>query len=169
KIITFAGDGAFPFIVGGILAFFSFRKAILVALGCSLAGLLAQFFKRAVFPDIKRPLGVFDQELLHLIPGVDLHTAYSFPSGHTTTVFSLAICLAIFSKNKIMKALWLLFALVTGFSRVYLSQHFLVDVYFGSILGVVTMLIIFRPFQRLKWEWLNKSVITLFKTPQNNK
>ncbi|MDH5599438.1 MAG: phosphatase PAP2 family protein, partial [Cyclobacteriaceae bacterium] len=41
------------------------------------------------------------------------------------------------SKNKYISALSFILALTVGFSRVYLLQHFFVDIYFGAILGVI--------------------------------
>ena len=35
----------------------------------------------------------------------------------------------------------LIFASVTGFSRIYLSQHFLADVLFGSLIGMISTVI----------------------------
>ena len=34
-----------------------------------------------------------------------------------------------------------MFAFLTGFSRIYLSQHFLADVLFGSLIGMISTVI----------------------------
>ena len=35
----------------------------------------------------------------------------------------------------------MVFAFLTGFSRIYLSQHFLADVLFGSLIGMISTVI----------------------------
>ena len=164
RIVTFAGDGVFPFIVAIIFLFISYRKAIFIALAPSIAGLFSQFFKRVVFPDVLRPKGVFgDTGTLYIVPGVDLHTMHSFPSGHSTTIFSLALCLVIFSKQNYLKALWFCLACIAAYSRVYLSQHFLIDIYFGAILGIISILLLLYFYSKIKYKGLDNSLIDILR------
>jgi membrane-associated phospholipid phosphatase len=69
--------------------------------------------------------------------------ADSFPSGHTTSAFALATTIAIISKDKKIGLFCFILAALTGYSRIYLGQHFLEDVGFGSLLGVGTTCIYF--------------------------
>ena len=61
----------------------------------------------------------------------------SFPSGHTVTAFSLAVLFSYWSKNKALGPLFLLIAILVGYSRMYLSEHFFEDVTAGSVIGFV--------------------------------
>ena len=72
-----------------------------------------------------------------------MHYAYSFPSGHSTTAFALFFIFGFFVKNKKWQILFFILALSTAISRMYLLQHFFIDVYFGSILGVLIATIVF--------------------------
>lgn len=165
RTITFFGDGAFPFVVATVFLFIGFNKAIIVSIIPSIAGLLSQFFKRVVFPECVRPKAIFyDNPDMHWVTGVDLHTSFSFPSGHTTTVFSLAFCLCFLSNRKELKIFWFVMALIVGYSRVYLSQHFLVDIYFGSLLGVITTFAFLLLYDKINTKNLNQSLLTLFKS-----
>lgn len=138
KYITYLGDGITPVLLTFALLFVSTRKAIIVGVSNLVGGLLTQFLKRVVFNDMVRPKAYFkDIAELHFVSGVDVHSYYSFPSGHTTTAFILAICLIYFTNNNYLKFLYLFLAFLTGYSRMYLSQHFLIDVYAGSILGTL--------------------------------
>ena len=71
--------------------------------------------------------------------GIDLHAAFSFPSGHAATIFSLCVGIMLFSAAPARKLSCFFIALLVAYSRVYLSQHFLIDIYFGSLLGVLVI------------------------------
>jgi membrane-associated phospholipid phosphatase len=112
-----------------------------------LSALLAQVLKN-VF-SMPRPWEVFNHgEYTYFIDNVTHHGFSSFPSGHSTTVFTLAMMLAIFEKNKKANALYLLPAVAVGYSRIYLGQHFLTDVLMGSFLGVTIAILVHWMFTR---------------------
>ena len=90
-----------------------------------------------------RPWGFFeDPSVLHAIEGVKQNKHNTFPSGHTATAFALAVLLALIVKNRNWTYLILILAAITGFSRVYLNQHFLVDTYVGAILGMISSFLV---------------------------
>lgn len=61
----------------------------------------------------------------------------SFPSGDVAVVFSLAIVMAGFSRNKLWKSLWIILAIVTSLSRIYYDAHWFSDVVFSTVNAVV--------------------------------
>ncbi len=95
------------------------------------------------FVDAPRPMAVYaDAGLdIHLVSGVNIHTAHSFPSGHTMTAFALACFLSLIVRNKLWGLFFLFLAILVAYSRVYLFQHFPEDVFAGSILGVFVVFI----------------------------
>ncbi len=97
---------------------------------------LKQYFKHP------RPLTYFRKTIdsfpVEIIDGVSYHSGHnSFPSGHTMAAFSIFTLLSLFSKNKYFQILYFVLAFLVGFSRIYLAQHFLDDVLFGSTIGVL--------------------------------
>lgn len=58
---------------------------------------------------------------------------YSFPSGHTTAAFSLAIMISLFFPALTILCIFLAFS--TGISRMYLGVHYPSDVIVGMFLG----------------------------------
>lgn len=64
----------------------------------------------------------------------------SFPSGHTTSSFACATVICCFFP--IAGILCLLFASVMAFSRIYLFVHYLSDVVFAMLLGIMVGLFV---------------------------
>ncbi len=142
KYITHLGDGIiFPILI--IVTLFLKFKWSLYFFTASLLTLLFMYLtKQLLFHGMPRPIAFFENlENLYLINGVKVHKSNSFPSGHTTTAFAIFTLLILITKNNYLKFTFALLAIIAGFSRIYLSQHFLIDVLAGAILGVTIALI----------------------------
>lgn len=97
----------------------------LIALGTSH---LAVRFLKKYLPRIRPYL-----KLTHLHTFPNPLTDYSFPSGHTTAAFSIAITFALHSSFMMM--ILIPYAMIIGFSRMYLALHYPTDVLIGICLG----------------------------------
>jgi membrane-associated phospholipid phosphatase len=64
---------------------------------------------------------------------------------------------ALLFNSKRFGILLLLIAIITAYSRIYLSQHFLQDVVAGSVLGVITSSVIYYVLAKKKWVNTNNS------------
>ena len=62
---------------------------------------------------------------------------YSFPSGHTTAGFSLAVTLSFYTPIWEWKCCLLALASLVGISRIYLGVHYPSDVLIGGLLGTL--------------------------------
>jgi membrane-associated phospholipid phosphatase len=112
-----------------------FTAAVLCTLVPSLVTQLVKYQVAA-----PRPMTVYaDQAWVHHLNHWALLHNNSFPSGHTTGAFSFFCMLACIMPGG--KRAWglffFLFALLTGYARVYLAAHFFADVYVGSIIGTI--------------------------------
>ncbi len=143
-----------------IFVFVNLRWGILLTISNVTTGLVVQGFKSFVFDDILRPAATLKN--LHFVQGVDLHYYNSFPSGHTATAFALFFALSLMMESKPAKWLFFVVAILIGYSRIYLSQHFLTDVLGGSITGTVLFLLTLWFFGN-KWQKLDCSLLTLLK------
>ena len=154
---------------------FLFRKAgysAVLAAGSLLSTVVAQVVKHSV--NALRPLSWFAQNMpeveLTLVEGVQVHSYLSFPSGHTTAAFALAMALVYVvetadrQKEKPQaRAAWqcalFLLAALCGYSRIYLSQHFALDVLTGCLIGTLSSLFVCWLADRLGltkqswWQW----------------
>lgn len=141
-IITLFGDGAVLIPIILLLSLNRFSYAIFM-LWTALVHMLFVFLaKNLIFKGAPRPAEFLKDVDFYRIPGFDLHHWNSFPSGHTATAFAMTCGLAcIFSKNRNLQITLLLIGCLIGFSRVYLMQHFFLDVWAGSVVGVSSALI----------------------------
>lgn len=140
--ITFLGDGTFSVIV--FLLFLWKRRwsgATQIMAAFLLSALLAQVLKKLF--SMPRPMQYFPAgKYPYFIKGVTHIGFASFPSGHSTSIFALATLLCIFSKDWRLKLACLLGAVLVGYSRIYLGQHFLGDVLMGSCVGTLTAIFV---------------------------
>ena len=139
KYVTFLGDGLIyiPIVIYCVL--FNRQFLVPVVAAIIICTILTHFLKRVVFPNELRPFSLEMQRvIIHKVEGVQLHRLHSFPSGHTSTAFTMALLLASVMKNKCWAFILPLTAFFVGYSRVYLAQHFPADVLAGIIIGIVS-------------------------------
>jgi membrane-associated phospholipid phosphatase len=92
-----------------------------------------------------------------------LLTSRSFPSGHATSAFAIFLAVALISGNRYVKVLCFIFACLVAFSRVYLSQHFLIDIIAGSMIGCIGTLAVYELFYKTDHRWHFWKIQDLFK------
>ena len=76
--------------------------------------------------------------------------SYSFPSGHSSTTFSIATSLSLNYPKWYVIVPAYLWAGATGFSRMYLNVHYPSDVLVGAALGSVTAWATWKINKKLK-------------------
>ena len=139
RYVTWLGDGLFWLILFIMIAArkrsFGLRAASTGLLSALAVQALKNIFK------MERPIRVLIGHDLALVKGVDLYSFMSFPSGHTGAAFTGFYLLALWSGKSWVGFVCFLLACLVGFSRIYLVQHFFMDVYAGALIG--TMMVIF--------------------------
>lgn len=137
------------------------------------SALVTQAFKHLI--NAPRPLTWFAEHFpdisLPLTEGVRMNYWLSFPSGHTTSFFALFFVLSIISTNKssiinhqlsnMLQVVLFLLATLGGYSRIYLSQHFAMDVFGGVIVGLTISGLLYCLFSRwMDKKWYNYRLIS---------
>lgn len=86
-----------------------------------------------------RPITVFGITKVHTISWMQNLYNNSFPSGHTIGAFGFFLILSSILPNqqKPFSILFFILALGCAYSRLYLGQHFFIDVYAGSIFSII--------------------------------
>ncbi len=130
--VTFLGEETF------ILLFFT-------VLYWTVDKQMAQFIGLSFF--ISLCVNTSIKEILHLprpiglegIRSLRVHTAtgFSFPSGHTQAVTSLASSVAVYMKKRSITILAITIIILVGLSRLYLGVHWPTDVLGGIILALL--------------------------------
>ena len=90
-------------------------------------------------------IGKSDQVVV--VPGVALNKGKtSFPSGHTMSAFGLYSMLALLSgrKNRYFLLTLAGLSVLTGISRIFLVQHFLIDVAGGAVMGMLISWLVWK-------------------------
>jgi len=138
RYITYLGDGLILIPVLIFLLFNSYTLSAIFAVTTAFEAVLVQLvLKKGFFAYLDRPSAYipnFDQ--LHTVAGENIHSLHTFPSGHTQTIFMVIVFIALAAKKRNgFNILLIVVALLTGLSRIYLLQHFFVDVWVGAAIG----------------------------------
>ena len=155
-----------PYVSIVLLLFCRAGWATFLASNLLLTTLVVQTIKHIVCAP--RPLTWFAEHYpdvsLPLVEGVKMNHWLSFPSGHTATFFALFFSLSIIvcAENTkgtyVLSFLCFLCATFGAYTRIYLSQHFALDVFAGILIAVLSSVILYY-FLVLKtqntrfWTW----------------
>ncbi len=161
-----------PYVMVGVLLLYRFR-ASLYLLGSLLIGALITNGLKRIF-SIPRPKTYFSDNfpdvVLHQVEGVGVHAWNSFPSGHTTAAFAMMACIALMANNKYVSMLCIVLAVLAGYSRIYLSQHFAEDVLAGSFVGFTCALALYPMFRKMNVPggWADESLRSVVRRTENH-
>ena len=120
--------------------------------------LVSYYFCMVLTPLIKLTACIYrpwirDARILPAGDSITTATGYSFPSGHTTTAGPLAGGMAVTAweskRSRWLSWLFVLFILLTGFSRNYLGVHTPQDVFVAICLSVLSLIVTAKLFDYL--------------------
>ena len=155
-----------PYVSVVILLFYRAGWSVFLAGNLLLTTAIVQPIKHLF--NSPRPLVWFGENMpdiiLPLVEGVRMNHWLSFPSGHTTTFFvlffsiSVILCAENCKGKNILSLLCFLLATFGAYTRIYLSQHFALDVLAGILIASFTTIFLYY-FLVLKtkntrfWAW----------------
>ncbi len=102
------------------------------------------------------------------IEGIEPYTGLtSFPSGHAMAGFALMSLLSLYIRNAYLAVVFFCVAVLVGFSRIYLGHHFIEDVLFGSLMGVLVSYVVYYLMEKWRIPMLDQSFLSSKKTHLN--
>jgi|DEB19_MinimDraft_3_1074340.scaffolds.fasta_scaffold32411_1 membrane-associated phospholipid phosphatase len=123
-----------------IVGWFLKKDKTIIIYCFAISTLLTQIPKLIFFPNITRPIASgIDPNLIHKVEGVVMHQLSSFPSGHTATAFTIFLLTIYLFDHKKMVLMGLIYAMLCAYSRVYLGQHFPLDLGGGILVAILTV------------------------------
>jgi membrane-associated phospholipid phosphatase len=134
--VTDIGDGTTAVILSLVMLLFSYRSWLLLASSYAITSIAAQILKYIYIAPRPKLYFASQWSRVHTVDGVYILEKYSFPSGHTVSAFSAALVITYLCKNKGWGIPALFVAIMVGYSRMYLTEHFYEDVLAGSAIGV---------------------------------
>ncbi len=170
-IVSTISHGSFLALVALLLAFYKFRWSVLALGNLAWAAILTNLFKKVFFQLASRPLHYFYyDDFSRFLYDAPLTYYNSFPSGHTMAAFAFCTILAVLINRKSAGLILFLAVLLAGVSRVYLLQHFFVDIWGGALLGfLVTFLTVWLDkkydLEKRKFAGMNLFVLFQKKSP----
>jgi membrane-associated phospholipid phosphatase len=138
--LTDLGNGWTTIALAATLLLFNYARAFIMAVVYAITSITAQIIKH-IF-DAPRPKLYFKDQLsqIHFVKGVDILTA-----------FSTTLLITYWCRNKGWGLPLLLLAMMVGYSRMYLSEHFFEDVTAGSTIGVVITICLITLLMNVKF------------------
>ena len=140
-----------PYLCVVLLLFYRAGWATFLASNLLLSTLIVQPIKHIMHAP--RPLTWFAENMpdisLPLVEGVRMNHWLSFPSGHTTTFFvlffslSIILCAENIKGKNILSFICFLCASFGAYTRIYLSQHFALDIFAGILIAVCSTLVLY--------------------------
>jgi len=135
----------FPFLILFliILYFKHWKVSAMLASIYLIPGAITQFLKRIIFEESFRPYYYYKNDNLNLVPNVEMIEMFSFPSGHSTIAFAIAMYFSLIYRNVFVVFVSLIMAISVALSRMYLVLHFYQDVVFGAAIGAFIAYLIY--------------------------
>lgn len=139
-IWTNLGDGAVWAVLLFLFIKYSKNNIPLLVAAFIICTVLVQVCKYIIVPDELRPVSVIQPtSLIHIVSFVEPHETASFPSGHTSAAFCFFLIGTLLIHKKWIIPAGFFYAVLVGYSRVYLAQHFPFDVAAGMLVGIITV------------------------------
>lgn len=150
KYFTYLGDGIFFALITAAVLIYDYKKGLILVVAGLLQMVIVRGLKWFVFPGVHRPssfmVNAMPEYKVHYVDGEVLNAIDSIPSGHSSTAFTLfaLLVLLLFYRRPLVSFFCFIAAVLVAFSRVYLMQHFVFDVLFGSLIGVVSAFVVYK-------------------------
>lgn len=138
-----------------IVSYFMIKKDRMWGLKASIFSLLGigvnSLSNHILKEIIARPRPTFDEEIKHLVNALGyFETNFSFFSAHSSNSFCFAIFVCFYFKNIYVRFVIILWAVLVAYSRIFVGQHYPIDIMVGSTFGILTGCLSYCVYSRYK-------------------
>jgi membrane-associated phospholipid phosphatase len=160
--LTNLGDAYTALVLLLVVLRYPYKYLLIYLLAFLIHVLFVHIFKQWLADGALRPYAFFyrsgEADLIQLVEGIKIRNLNSFPSGHTTTGLFLASYFAVLLDRGWVRWLLISGGLAVGLSRIYLVQHWFVDVYFGVVFGILSTFLAWIIIERRPRNWHRESI-----------
>lgn len=158
--LTNLGDGIIAVVLVIVLLWVSYRESLTFLLITLLLLIIVTVLKNNIFPELDRPVEYFgSSQVLRIVNGYDPPKLRTFPSGHAATAFSVCLYISFLVKKRYIKFILFVIAFAVGYSRIYLSAHFPVDVLAGALIAVPIAFLCYYYCRRINNSWIDRKIV----------
>ncbi|MDO8537058.1 MAG: phosphatase PAP2 family protein [bacterium] len=121
-----------------------------------VAGGIGYVIRLVVGALVARPRPFVGLQDVHALVLTDIEEAYrSFPSGHATLAFAIAI--TVYKQDRDWGIAFLILAAIVAIGRVFVGVHFPVDVIAGALLGIGSAWVV-HVFEKKEWRKIERAL-----------
>ena len=129
------------------------KESLLIILSLALVIVIAdQITSGFCKPFFARFRPTQDPELMYLIDTVNEYRGgrYGFISSHAANTFAVAIFLSLVIRSRSLGLILFIWAILNAYSRIYLGVHYPGDILFGTLVGILSGVMVYFLFNRIQ-------------------
>lgn len=129
----------YAILLGFIIYYFRKQSFVIVPIVILLVTLADQTSVHLFKFVFERPRPCHNPEIGHMLHLVNNSCGgpFGFVSSHASNTFALAAYIALLFRNRYGVVFMYVWAAFISLSRVYLGKHYLTDIFFGALLGIL--------------------------------